>query len=160
METFRAYALKDCPPMFAAGVDISAVVRLVLQTAKKSKRKRGKIMRWMTVKSIQKYSKTPKGALKTSIRHHRQILNATLEELSKGILSGKVSVWSRHCGLCFYYKKNWKQTCPLRHTFCCCDQWATLSARIAIFKANPTKTYHIKVQRAERKLIKRMESLL
>ena len=32
-----ARALKDSPPMFAAGVDISAVVRLVLQMAKEPK---------------------------------------------------------------------------------------------------------------------------
>ena len=117
----------------------------------------------MTVRSIQNYSKTPEGALRTSIRHHRQILNATLEELSKGLLNEKVSCSHIYCGLCFYhdrYRDNC-QTCLLSDiNVLCCWEWWTLAPVLEIFRDNPTKTNHTKVKRAERKLIKRMESLL
>ena len=120
-------------------------------------------MRWMTVKSIQKYSKTPEAALRTSIQHHRQILNASLEELRKGLLNGKVSVSHIYCGLCFHnqrYGANCSSCCLHSDGVLCCWEWWNLATVIEIFSDNPTKTNHTKVKRAERKLIKKIESLL
>jgi len=70
-------------------------------------------MNWLTKEEIEARSKTLKGAIQVSIEHHRQLANATMDELIDGFNCNKATLDAKGCGLCQYYECKCKSGCPL-----------------------------------------------
>ena len=103
---------------------------------------------WLTRDYIKAAAtESPEAALACSIKHHRQIKNATAKELREGFTKELVSYGDDHCSLCHRYRteEGWSDCgkCPLGPSKCCLEyheandalaKWEERKAPIAPFR--------------------------
>ena len=118
-------------------------------------------MEWMTREEVERAAKeSPRAAIECSIRHHQQLVSATVGEIRNAIREGKVSLYGDFCALCKRYGNNCIG-CPIddgSSTGCikrCCSEWRAASGFF------PPAEYSISTFRAaESKLLARLYKAL
>ena len=129
-------------------------------------------MNWLTKEEVKREAKNPYTALQCSIRHHYQLIEASLPELMLATKQGKTGLSSDYCALCQHHEEHPNFQCPLNTCinrpcdFTCNPVWVECVQLLDVLKylykifpnVQETSVVHRLFIRAEQRLIKLMEN--
>ena len=116
-------------------------------------------MNWITENEVKRYATTPKRTLYISIKHWKQIVDATAAEtrtfsdvLSNGLFGSDL------CGLCVYYERKCN-ICPLAKSHSSCKKNQYKSTLTAFYNWRFNRGHFQTFKKEARKMLRIIEAL-